>query len=113
MLISLLVFHYKATAMDTCGGLSEAKDADDSIQKICDKTKACAEKKAGVDFSLFTAIIYKTQNVPGMNYFIKVHVGGDVYTHIRVHQNLPCEGGELELNNIQYPRTLSDPIEYF
>ncbi|RVE58818.1 hypothetical protein OJAV_G00197600 [Oryzias javanicus] len=98
--------------MPIVGGPGQAKEADASIQQICNKIKACAEKKAGVNFSLFKAISYKTQVVAGTNYFIKVHVGGDVYAHVRV-LNLSSNGGELQLTSIKYPKILSDPIEYF
>ncbi|RVE58788.1 hypothetical protein OJAV_G00197610 [Oryzias javanicus] len=94
-------------------GLSEAKDATPVIQQICDKVKPDMEKKAGKVFADFLAKIYKTQLVAGTNYFIKVHVGGDDYTHIRVFQSLPGDAGKFELTSYQFPKSLSDPIVYF
>uniref|UniRef100_A0A3B3DEY7 Cystatin domain-containing protein n=1 Tax=Oryzias melastigma TaxID=30732 RepID=A0A3B3DEY7_ORYME len=77
-----------------CGGLAKVKEADASIQKICDQIKT------------------HTQLV-GTNNFIKVHVGvGDGF-RIRIWQKLPCHGGELELTDIQHPKSHSEPIEYF
>ncbi|XP_024119945.1 cystatin-B-like [Oryzias melastigma] len=95
------------------GGLSEAKKADASIQEICNKVKPDLEKMSGKVFTEFSAKLYKTQPVDGTNYFIKVHVGGQDYFHIRVFQSLPCDGEKLKLISYQHSKSLSDPIEYF
>ncbi|XP_051739033.1 cystatin-B-like [Ctenopharyngodon idella] len=96
-----------------CGGTSEAKDADEEVQKICDEVKSHAEDKAGRKFDVFTAKSYKTQVVAGRNYFIKVHVGEDDYIHLRVFKPLPCAGEKLELHGIQTSKAHHDAIEYF
>ncbi|XP_050954556.1 cystatin-B-like isoform X2 [Labeo rohita] len=96
-----------------CGGTTEAKDADEEVQKICDEMKSHAEGKAGRKFDVFIAKSYKTQLVAGTNYFVKVHVGGDEYIHLRIYQNLPCYGENLKLSNIQASKAHHDPIEYF
>ncbi|KAK2870046.1 hypothetical protein Q8A67_024438 [Cirrhinus molitorella] len=96
-----------------CGGTSEAKDANEDVQKICDEMKSHAEDKAGCKFDVFTAKSFKTQVVAGTNYFVKVHVGEDEYIHLRVYKKLPCYGGTLELHSIQASKAQHDPIEYF
>ncbi|KAF3703611.1 Cystatin-B [Channa argus] len=96
-----------------CGGTSAAKDADETIQKICDSVKSHAEEKAGKTFDVFTAKSYTSQVVAGTNYFIKVHVGGDEHVHLRVYEKLSCHGGGLELTNIQQSKSSQDAIEYF
>ncbi|XP_043082686.1 cystatin 14a, tandem duplicate 2 [Puntigrus tetrazona] len=96
-----------------CGGTSEAKDANEEVQKICDEMKSHAEDKAGRTFDVFTAKTFKTQVVAGTNYFVKVHVGGDEYIHLRVYKTLPHAGETLQLTSIQASKTHHDPIEYF
>ncbi|CAH3044746.1 unnamed protein product [Porites lobata] len=95
------------------GGLSPLKPADAEVQKICDQVKPQAEKMAGQEFPEFKAISYKTQVVAGINYFIKVHVGGPSYVHLRVFQSLPVAGSTLTLSAIKTGMTKDDPINYF
>ncbi|XP_076130326.1 cystatin-B-like [Alosa pseudoharengus] len=99
--------------MSNFGGLTDEQPATPEIQDICAKMKHHVEEKANQKYGIFIAIKYKTQVVAGTNYFIKVHVGGDDYIHIRVFQSLPCHGLKLELDGLQKNKTLQDPITYF
>ncbi|KAM7444169.1 hypothetical protein ABFA07_007214 [Porites harrisoni] len=95
------------------GELGPLKPADAEVQKICDQVKPQAEEMAGQVFEEFKAISYKTQVVAGKNYFIKVHVGGPSYVHLRVFQSLPDDGSTLTLSAIKTGMTKDDPINYF
>ncbi|XP_042560384.1 cystatin-B-like [Clupea harengus] len=126
--------------MSICGGLTEVKDATPKIQTMCDEcltltlchslshthtalpynlsllhlqVKAAVDEKVGKNYYSYTAKKYKSQIVAGTNYFIKVHVGGDDYIHIRVFDPLPVYGNKKELGGVQTNKTESDEIVYF
>ncbi|NWV01341.1 CYTX protein, partial [Upupa epops] len=61
----------------------------------------------------FKAIVYRTQVVAGINYFIKVQVSDDSYVHLRVFQYLPHEDQGPSLVSFQTGKTRDDPLTYF
>ncbi|NWR85432.1 CYTX protein, partial [Furnarius figulus] len=71
------------------------------------------ESKANMNCAMFTAIVYKTQMVAGINYFIKVQVSNTEYVHIRVFQSLPHENEGPSLVSFQTGKTRDDPLTYF
>ncbi|XP_028411173.1 leukocyte cysteine proteinase inhibitor 1-like [Dendronephthya gigantea] len=99
--------------MSVLGGLSEPKKATPEIQAMTDSVEAAARQMAGQDFDMFKATLYRDQVVAGMNYFIKVHVGGPKYVHLRVFQALPQADQPPRLDAMQLNKTATDPITYF
>ncbi|XP_053715461.1 cystatin-B-like [Synchiropus splendidus] len=99
--------------MMMCGGVGDAKPADNKIQNMCKDLKEHAESKTGTNFAEFTAKSFRSQVVAGTNYFVKVHVGGDQYAHLRIHEALPCNGGGVKLSDAQHPKKEEDAIEFF
>jgi hypothetical protein len=51
------------------------------------------------------------QLVNGVNYFIKVKVGGDEAVHVRAHKGF--QDPHATLHSIQSDKKVSDDLEYF
>uniref|UniRef100_A0A023G794 Putative intracellular cystatin n=1 Tax=Amblyomma triste TaxID=251400 RepID=A0A023G794_AMBTT len=97
--------------MPLCGGLSEdVKDVDVIVQEVCEKVRSEVEAKLGKKFDEFTPLKYRTQLVNGINYFVKVHVGGGQHIHVRAHKAFQ---GEVSFAAVQENKTLEEPIEHF
>lgn len=99
--------------MPLCGGIGEAKPADDDVKDILSQVKSQVEGKTNASYDCFEAVSYGTQVVAGTNYFIKVKVGEGKYIHVRVFRPLPCNNGSLELSAVEEGKTEQDPIAYF
>ncbi|XP_062983836.1 leukocyte cysteine proteinase inhibitor 1-like [Elgaria multicarinata webbii] len=97
------------------GGLSDPQLATPEVQAITSQVKSQLEGKTDSKYSTFKAMLFCSQVVAGMNYFIKVQMGDGErdYAHLRVFQALPCHGGGVELSGYQLGKTKDDPISYF
>ncbi|XP_049680972.1 cystatin-A [Accipiter gentilis] len=95
------------------GGLSETKPATPEVQHIVNQVKPQFESKENKTYDTFKAIVYKTQVVAGINYFIKVQVCDDNYVHLRVFVGLPHENQGPSLVSFQTGKTRDDPLTYF
>ncbi|NWU63937.1 CYTX protein, partial [Pterocles burchelli] len=71
------------------------------------------ERKQNRTYDMFKAIVYRTQVVAGMNYFIKVQDSDNDYVHVRVFQSLPHENQGPSLVSFQTGKTRDDPLTYF
>lgn len=95
------------------GGLTEAQPATPEVQHIANEVKEQFERMTNRTYNIFKAIIYKTQVVAGINYFIKVQVSDAEYVHLRVFQSLPYENQGPNLVSFQTGKTRDDPLTYF
>ncbi|XP_074964600.1 cystatin-A-like [Phalacrocorax aristotelis] len=95
------------------GGLTKAQTATPEVQGIADQVKLELENKVNRTYEIFKAIIFKTQVVAGINYFIKVQVADADYVHLRVFQSLPYKHESPRLDGYQTGKTKDDPLVYF
>ncbi|NXQ85704.1 CYTA protein, partial [Nyctibius grandis] len=95
------------------GGLSETKPATPEVQRIVDEVKPQFESRENRTYDIFKAIVFRTQVVAGINYFIKVQDCEDSYVHLRVFQSLPHENEGPSLVSFQTGKTRDDPLTYF
>ena len=95
------------------GGISDVQPATIETQKLVNLVRQAAEDKAGQKFDMFLATLFKSQVVTGMNYFVKVDVGGGKFVHLRVYEPLSFIGEPPKLIGIQLNKTAADEITYF
>ncbi|XP_074550085.1 leukocyte cysteine proteinase inhibitor 1-like [Halichoeres trimaculatus] len=70
------------------GCYTEPSPATEEIQKICNKVKPQVEKETGKNYGVFTALMYQSQIVQGVNYTIMVYVGENDCLYVKVYQDL-------------------------
>ena len=71
------------------GGFDEVKEIDEETRVLALNMKEKAEEMLGETFEVFEPILYTTQVVAGTNYNIKVHIGDEVFIHMKVYVPLP------------------------
>jgi len=91
------------------GGLSAIKMPTADIQAMVASLKPVAETRIGRAFPIFNAIAFKQQVVTGINYFVKVHVGGASYIHVKIHRS---PAGQVQLISWQTGLTRMSPIAF-
>lgn len=99
------------------GGLTAAKVADAQVDAIAYQMRHAVELSTGVRYMEFKPIMFKTQVVAGVNYFIKIlvdPVDANSCIVITVFQALPTEEVQLAygLSNVQPSVTLDSSIVY-
>jgi cystatin-A/B len=106
----LLIFETSFNMTITVGGAGPVRAATPEVQAICDRIRGDFENKVDTVFPEFQAVLYQTQVVAGLNYFVKVQVGTDEYVHLRIYQDF---SQRLFLSGFQMPKTAADPLEPF
>lgn len=99
------------------GGTGDEKDGDEELQKICEDLKDSIEKKAKEKGWTGTVeelkvLKYKSQVVAGTNYFVKAHINGANFFHLRIFEPLPHTGEKPVLHAIDVEKG-DVPVEYF
>nr|XP_045002600.1 cystatin-A [Jaculus jaculus] len=95
------------------GGLTEARPATPEIQELVDAVKPQLEAKTNETYEEFKAESYKTQVVAGVNYFVKVNIGGGRYMHLKIFKGLPGQNEDLVLAGYQADKTKDDELTGF
>ncbi|KAF3836554.1 hypothetical protein F7725_029112 [Dissostichus mawsoni] len=77
------------------GGWTRTEDA---TQQICEGSSGA---KTNQNYVVYKAVQFRSQLVAGTNLSIKVFAGEEDYIHLSVFQQLPCDGGKVELRNVE------------
>ena len=93
-----------------CGGISEAKEPDNTVFEILENIRPDVESKLGQSLADYKPVAFKSQLVNGVNYFIKVDIGNNKFIHVRAYRSF---GGDTSLRAIKADKQLLDEIEYF
>ena len=96
--------------MFNIGGITEKKDPDEKVVNIANNVRASLTSIIDIEVTDFLVDSYKTQLVNGVNYFIKIHIGNNIYVHVRVYRSFDKEES---LVSFKYPKKKEDEIEYF
>ncbi|KAG1931577.1 cystatin-A-like [Pimephales promelas] len=104
--------------MSMPGGFTTVRLVTEEVKKICLKVKPEIEKMIPVNCKDYIPVFYKTQVVAGTNYLVKVDVcqedkEEDKCVHAMIFQALPCDGGDLSVTGVQFPKLLTDPLVPF
>ena len=92
-------------------GFGEAQAADKKIKELTNEVKLKVEKALGLSFSEFDAIKYRVKTTPdGLNYKIKVQVGGRKYVHIQIFVPAPGKKGKIQLLEQAGNKNLEDAL---
>uniref|UniRef100_A0A673BZB3 Cystatin-B n=1 Tax=Sphaeramia orbicularis TaxID=375764 RepID=A0A673BZB3_9TELE len=75
------------------GAPEASKEANETIQCICDEVKSQAEERTNQTYDVFKAVTFTQQVVAGTLYKIKVSVGANKHITITVLCRLPCHPG--------------------
>ncbi|XP_067263584.1 lipocalin-like isoform X2 [Chanodichthys erythropterus] len=102
--------HQQTAEMLIAGGWSPVTPVTPEVMNICLKVKSDIEANSGTNFAVYIPLSFASQIVAGVNYVVKVKVGEDKCVHAMIFQELPCYGGDVTVNRVQYPKSLNDPL---
>ncbi|XP_035859077.1 uncharacterized protein LOC116055830 [Sander lucioperca] len=110
-LTSLLTSTDIDTIAKMSGEYGPIMPATEETQALCDLVQSNVEEKTGKKYMELKAIIYRQKDdVVGINYLIKVHVGGDDYIYLIIFQDF---GEQVFLINVLEIQTKDSPLVPF
>ena len=93
-----------------CGGFTDEQDATPEVSDLVESLHEDIEGKTGETYEALKVVRFRSQVVAGMNYRVKVCVGGDSFIHILVFKPLPCMGKAPQLMSVEMGKSLEDPL---
>ncbi|XP_071989364.1 cystatin-A1-like [Engystomops pustulosus] len=96
------------------GGLGPEMPANPEVQALCALVKTQFLEQSKVNAIDYQAISYRVQLVNGLNFFVKVWLGGEDYAHLRIYEPFTFSGLlKPGLSAFLLHQTKDDPIDYF
>ena len=96
--------------MPNMGGYCETRDATPEVQLMVSGLQKTVEDLESTKFDEFIAVSFRSQVVAGINFKIKVFVGGEAYIHILVFRPLPHTGNPCEVRDVETGKKKDDPL---
>lgn len=100
----------------SAGGLKPASPPDQDVEAITTLIRPLYERDSGKQVAMFKPVMYRTQMVAGVLYFIKVLVEeGNIpkCVHLKVFRELDPQKLVFSLSSFQEEKALDSPIESF
>nr|XP_021332055.1 cystatin-B-like [Danio rerio] len=92
------------------GGWSEEESVTLEVIQICLQVRKSILEKITISSDIFIPLTFRYQIVAGRNLLFKVYVGEDTCAHVMIFQALPCNGGNLNVEDVQFPKPFDDPL---
>ncbi|XP_050706475.1 cystatin-A-like [Eriocheir sinensis] len=67
--------------------LTEEKPVTPEVQELINEVRPVVEEQLSRPVSRYVGLIFKTNNVIGTDYFVKIDVGDNRMVHVRVHKS--------------------------
>jgi hypothetical protein len=80
------------------GGVGPANPIDEETGKFIASVRNQVEAKAGQSFDEFKPISFRKQVVAGLNYIVKIQVGGQSYIHVKIWRR---PSGEVQVTDVK------------
>jgi cystatin-A/B len=93
-----------------CGGMSSTSAINPEFFAKIVSLKAGIQAQAGMTFTTFEPVSYKSQVVAGMNYRVKIRVDDGKFIHAKIYEPLPCYNKPIQINDVILNKTETDEI---